>query len=110
MKLGSDSSASKYFDIGYLEKQIALMDRAVEAVSASSLDEKEKETLIARLKIIRAQPKFMIMLNYNSYYFDRQSEYRSYVDELLAELAQLGFTRYSEGSLLNEYKKNHGIG
>lgn len=110
LKLGSDSSASKYFDIGYLEKQIALMDRAVEAVSASSLDEKEKETLIARLKIIRAQPKFMIMLNYNSYYFDRQSEYRSYVDELLAELAQLGFTRYSEGSLLNEYKKNHGIG
>lgn len=88
LKLGSDSSASKYFDIGYLEKQIALMDRAVEAVSASSLDEKEKETLIARLKIIRAQPKFMIMLNYNSYYFDRQSEYRSYVDELLAELAQ----------------------
>ena len=51
----------------------------------------------------------MIMHNYNGYYLDKQSEYKAYVDGVLAELAELGFARYSEGSLLNEYKANHRI-
>ncbi len=107
--LGSDRSAVKYYDISFLKGQEGLMNEAIDYVSASELADDEKQTLIKRLKIMRAPVKFMIMHNYNGYYLDKQSEYKAYVDGVLAELAELGFARYSEGSLLNEYKANHRI-
>ena len=85
------------------------MTAAIDKISASDMEESEKAALVRRLKIVRAPTKFMIMYNYNSYYFDDQSGYRAYTDEVLSELSSLGFTRYSEGSLLNQFKANNGI-
>ena len=109
--LGSNRSDVKYYDIAFLRSQEALMDRAIDFVSLADISESERETLIRRLKIMRAPIKFMIMDKYNSYYLDKQSEYKTYVDEVLDELQQLGFTRYGEGdgSLLNQYKANNRI-
>ena len=109
LKLGTDRSNAKFYDISFLRSQEALITEAIDKVLVSGKAESEKAELIRRLKIVRAPTRFMIMYNYNSYYFDDQSGYRTCVDEVLSELSSLGFTRYSEGSLLNQFKANNGI-
>lgn len=109
LKLGSDRSNAKYYDIEFLRSQEGLMNTAIDYVLSSDCSVEEKTELVKKLKIARAPAKFMIMYNYNSYYFDDQSGYKLYVDETLSELSSLGFTRYSEGSLLNQFKGNNGI-
>lgn len=109
LKLGTDRSNSKYYELTFLQSQEKIMDDAIDMVLSSDLEKAEKDELVRRLKIMRAPTKFMKMYNYNSYYFDDQSGYRAYVDEVLSELSALGFTRYSEGSLLNQFKANNGI-
>lgn len=107
--LGTDNSNGKYFDISFLNSQENLIDGAIDFVTSSDLGDYDKQELVKKLAVARASVRFMKMHNYNNYYFDKQSEYRAYVDEVLAELSALGFTRYSEGSMLNDYKINHGI-
>lgn len=109
LKLGSDRSNVKYYDIEFLRSQENLMNTAIDYVLSADISQEEKTELVKKLKIARAPVKFMIMYNYNSYYFDDQSGYKLYVDQTLSELAALGFTRYSEGSLLNQFKANNGI-
>lgn len=109
LKLGSDRSNVKYYDIEFLRSQENLMNEAIDYTLSADISQEEKTDLVKKLKIARAPVKFMIMYNYNSYYFDDQSGYKTYVDQTLSELAALGFTRYSEGSLLNQFKANNGI-
>lgn len=109
LKLGTDRSSAKYYDLSFLLSEEKLMTEVIDKISASDMEESEKTELIRRLKVVRAPTKFMIMYNYNSYYFDDQSGYKAYADEVLSELSSLGFTRYSEGSFLNQFKANNGI-
>jgi len=110
LKLGTDRSNAKYYDVAFLRAEEKIITDAIDKVLSSDLEESEKYELVRRLKIVRAPTRFMIMYNYNSYYFDDQSGYTAYVDEVLSELSSLGFTRYSEGSMLNQFKANNGIG
>lgn len=89
----------KLYSKEFWEKQLRLLDKAIDCVQKSSLGNKDK--LILKILEIKLTPLYMVAMKYNEYYGENETKRQLFLKEFFDICERVG---------LREYKEGYGIG
>ena len=94
--------------LSFLESQLAVLDEAAAAVTASTLSETEKATYLARIDAVRITPTFYLAYAAERYYGD-ETEITAARSEFISLCESVGVTAYGEHKYISTLKSEWGL-
>jgi len=93
-----EATALSTWNKGFLKSAIALIDKAEAEIAAS--DEKEKDSYVQRLEVLKFQPRYMYLYNYIEYETD-QVQMNISAKKFITEVMSAGGVYWAEAALFD---------
>ena len=86
----------KYYGTAFFEKQFELIDNMYLKVEKENLSPSEKDDFNAKIDRLKIYPEFMVLYNYDKYYFDDLWGKKEMLEDFFTTCTNLGITRFRE--------------
>ncbi len=99
---------TKYYSVAFFDTQFGLIDEMLDRVEKGDLIGSEKEKFVKRVERLKLNPLYMVLYNYDYYYFNDEAGKKAMQTEFFTLCSKLGVVQYAENKTITSLKNLWG--
>ena len=100
--------STKYYSVAFFDTQFGLVESMLDRIDESDLIGSAKEKMVKRVERLKLFPLYMVLYNYDYYYFNDADGKKAMQSEFFTLCSKLGVVQYAENKTITSLKSLWG--